>query len=171
VPPPAASPAPPVAALSPGLREEIRTLVRAAVDEAVAPLHAKQRALEARLERAEAGTRGAAATGSIPVAVGSIAPPAFAAPSPARPIGGDPLSDDVTPRLPPVASGKARSIPPSGYGVVVPPKVASRDLDLSNVGPIDVPDFGGSRRVGKVLVALIILVVIVLAVMTVLSHS
>lgn len=76
------------------MREEVWAIVRAAVEEALGPLLARQRELEARIERAERAERGGSAgtaarpastaptggAGSIPVAFGpSFAPPAFTA--------------------------------------------------------------------------------------------
>jgi hypothetical protein len=84
------------AGLGSAMREEVWAIVRAAVEEAMGPLVARQREFEARVERAERGASGTAATllqsispmggpSSIPVAFGpSLAPPAFTAKAPPR---------------------------------------------------------------------------------------
>jgi hypothetical protein len=65
------------------------------------------------------------------------------------------------------------SVPPGVYGVgVVDPGPKKPDLDLSSVGPIDVPDFGGrGRMMPKVIAVVILFVVIGVLTMTILSHT
>ncbi len=154
VPPPASSSG---GALTTSTREEIWIIVRAAVDAALQPALSKQRDLEARLVNVEAALSRAVAAAA---ATTSTRPPADTRAEPARRVASEP------PAFAAVASAEQ-----SSYGVVVstvpsPPAT----LDLSKVEPFDMPDFGGKRRVGSVLVVLILLVVGSAVVATVLSH-
>lgn len=152
VPPPAVStsPAPQLQGLSATMREEVWAIVRAAVAEATQPMIARQREIEARLERAEQAKPAAPAaparsTGaSIPVLVG-----------------------------PSVAPAPKVSVPPGTYGVaVLDPGPQKPAVDTSNVAPFDMPDFGGrSRMMPKVIAVVILLVVASVITMTVLSHA
>lgn len=152
------------------MREEVWAIVRAAVAEATQPMIAKQRDLEARLERAEREPRPAApatapaaapaprATGnSIPVLLGpSVAPPAIREASPE-----------------PAAAPAKLSVPPGTYGVaVLDPGPQKPAIDTSNVAPFDMPDFGGKSRMMPKLIAVVILLVVVSVItMTILSHA
>jgi hypothetical protein len=184
-----AAPGPAAAGLGSAMREEVWTIVRAAVEEAMGPIVARQRELEARVERAErAVTSGAAAraaapvlaspmaasTGgsignSIPVAFGpSLAPPAAAAPKPARMPSFDQDTTTVNGTRGPMAS-----LPPQGYGVAVI-KSTRPELDLSSVGPVDIEGFDGGRskrRVATAVVVLMLMIIGAVVTMTVLSHS
>jgi len=176
------------AGLGSAMREEVWAIVRAAVEEAMGPIVARQRELEARVERAErAVTSGGpvrtgsaaseradrapiASTGaSIPVAFGpSIAPPA--APKPARMPSFD---QDTTVSGTSNVRGPMASLPPQGYGVTVI-KSTRAELDLAAVGPVDVDGFDGGRRkrrVASAVVVLMLMVIIGVVTMTVLSHS
>ncbi len=162
------------------MREEVWTIVRAAVEEAMGPMVARQRELEARVERAEravasgGSTRAAAPSmgGSIPVAFGpSIAPPPAAAPKPARMPSFDQDTTVSGPRG--QTRGPMASLPPQGYGVTVINSTRP-ELDLASVGPVDVDGFDGGRRKRRVagaVVVLMLMIVIGVVTMTVLSHS
>jgi hypothetical protein len=181
------------------MREEVWAIVRAAVEEAMGPLVARQRELEARVERAERENEAAVrarsqqVAASIPVAFGpSIAPPAFKAPAPRAPSFDNTnavisSSNGITiPDLKaaaPYQSGSTAianplvlprgSLPPQGYGVTVIADTRA-SLDLDNVGPVDIEGFDGGRRKKRVagaVVVLMLLVIIGAVTMTVLSHS
>jgi hypothetical protein len=182
------------------MREEVWAIVRAAVEEAMGPLVARQRELEARVERAERGVNASAAgrLASIPVAFGpSIAPPAFtaknaaSAPSfdnePSSGSSGGTTIPDLK-AAPAYQSGgglaaqpaRARmlSVPPpqgsaQGYGVAVMTSIRPT-LDLDAVGPVDVDGFDGGRskrRVAIAVVVIMLMIIIGVVSMTVLSHS
>jgi hypothetical protein len=154
------------ATLSPAMREEVWTIVRAAVDEAVAPLGARIKELEAKLERAAPAAAKPTTTStssassrlaSIPVSMSASAPP--------------PRMDPI-----PAAAGVPRSIPPTGLGVVVVPPGPRPAIDLEAIAKQSAADIdfnpGGSKRmVGRVVVALMLLAVIGAVVMTILSHN
>jgi hypothetical protein len=174
------------------MREEVWSIVRAAVEEAMGPLVAHQRELEARLERAERERDAASRARSIPVAFGpSVAPPAFKAPAagPVPTFDSPPSSSQNGTTIPDLKaapayqSGRARtanpmvgtgaSLPPQGYGVTVVADTRA-SLDLENVGPIDIEGFDGGRRKRRVagfVVFLMLLVITGAITMTVLSHS
>lgn len=167
VPPPAVStsPAPQIQGLSAPMREEVWAIVRAAVAEATQPMIAKQRDLEAKLERAEQAKTAAPApapapraTGnSIPVLVGpSLAPPAI------RDASAEPAP--AAPKL---------SVPPGTYGVaVLDPGPQKPAVDTSTVAPFDMPDFGGKSRMMPKLIAVVILLVVAgVVTLTILSHA
>lgn len=126
--------------LGTAMREEVWAIVRAAVEEAMGPLVARQRELEARVERAEREveaerTKGARApataaqgggsaaaklasipagnSGSIPVAFGpSLAPPALIAAAPAVPrFDNGPGSVTIPDHKAPATSEKASAHP------------------------------------------------------------
>jgi hypothetical protein len=187
------------AGLGAAMREEVWTIVRAAVDEAVQPLVARQRELEARLERTEreareareAASRPRAGGTSIPIAASSLAPPAFVAPAPPPLPRADVSPGSVTtpgarmPSVPdapqaramvaaPVAlPGPRGSIPPQGLGVAVMPG-PSPTLVLDNVGPVDVEGFDGGRRqktVARVVVFVLLAIIVSVVVMTLVSRS
>ncbi|MDB4933416.1 MAG: Translation initiation factor 2, partial [Labilithrix sp.] len=188
------------AQLGSAMREEVWAIVRAAVEEAMGPLVARQRELEARVERAERAEREAAGRTasaasrlqSIPVAFGpSIAPPPVkvppqavpnfdAPPSPTNPNGttipdlkaAAPYQSGST-AIVSAAGGPKRSLPPSGYGVTVIADTRA-SLDLENVGPIDIEGFDGGRRKRRVAGFVVVLMLMIIAgavTMTVLSHS
>jgi len=73
------------AGLGTAMREEVWAIVRAAVEEAMGPLVARQRELEARVERAERSQSASAKLASIPVAfapsLAPVAPVMVAAPA------------------------------------------------------------------------------------------
>jgi hypothetical protein len=156
------------AGLGSAMREEVWAIVRAAVEEAVGPLVARQRELEARLARAESQPRAEApreperaaqAFASIPITTG----PSLA-----------PAASPVIPRSPAVPTSiSPKSISPGSYGVIV--SIAPKpSLDLEHAGPVDIGGFDGGarkRRVGQIVVVLILLIVISVVTMTVLSHN
>jgi hypothetical protein len=222
------------AGLGSAMREEVWAIVRAAVEEAMGPLVARQRELEARVERAErlerehdaerakggraapgappqlpsqaASQAGAASAASrlasigpvggmssIPVALSSLAPPAFHAP-PAKVPRFDNVPSSVTepggvtirdlPAAAPFEAGAQAggaahppgprsSLSPQGYGVTVT-KSMRPTLDLENVGPVDIEGFDGGRRKRRVATAVVVIMLLLIAsaiTMTVLSHS
>ncbi|MDB4945653.1 MAG: Translation initiation factor 2 [Labilithrix sp.] len=188
------------APLPSAMREEVWAIVRAAVEEAMGPVVARQKELEARAERAERIAGEAAKTAaarpapppplvmtnnpasaaaklsaigahpSIPVAMASLAPELIS-------LAPDAMeAPDARARS---AALEARplpkiSLPPQGtYGVTVMPSTRPK-LDLENVGAVDISGFDGSRRKKNLGVAVaVIMVLIVLAVVTatLLSHS
>jgi hypothetical protein len=162
------------------MREEVWAIVRAAVEEAMGPVMARQRELEARVERAErVGTPGAVARpapaapagpmASIPVAFGpSVAPPAFTAKS----TGGAPAIDGRDP-LPQPARAPMLSLPPQGYGVTVMQSTRPT-LDLDAVGPVNIDGFDGGRRKRRVAAAVVVIMLMIIigaVTMTVISQS
>lgn len=181
------------AGLGSAMREEVWAIVRAAVEEAVGPLVARQRELEARLARVPQGApqaspaapaappaQAAAASAasrlaSIPITLGpSLAPPAFK-PEPQgvpsfesssadRPRSGSTSAHPVGPRP---------SMQPQGFGLPVM-TVERPTLDLDAVGPVDVDGFDGGRRkktVARVVVVLMLLVIVGAVGMMVLSYN
>jgi hypothetical protein len=183
------------------MREEVWAIVRAAVEEAMGPLVARQRELEARVERAERGGSATASArlqsigpmggpSSIPVAFGpSVAPPAFTAKAAPRvpsfdneaSSGGTTIPDlKAAPAYqsgggdaPQPARGPMLSLPPQGYGVTVMQSTRPT-LDLEGVGPVDVHGFDGGqrkRRVGYAVVVIMLMIIIGVVTMTVLSHG
>lgn len=167
-PPVTSTPTTPLVRTAAGLatteREEVWSIVRAAVDQAIAPLGARIKDLEARLEKAEraaAAKPAATATqrlASIPVSVSGVPPKMEAIPA-----------SPAVPDLPP------GSLPPTGFGVAVVPKGPRSSIDLEAIAkqPVGDMDFpGGSKRlVGRVVVALMLLAVVAAIVMTILSHQ
>lgn len=172
------------------MREEVWAIVRAAVEEAVAPLVARQRELEARLERPEparvappapqGGATNAAArlaqlggSGSPPPLGPALLPAVF------KPVDMGAAALDLAPRVARVAGASAHpvgprpSLPPQGYGVTVmsAPRFA---LDLDAVGPVDIDGFDGGRRkrnVARVVVVFMLLLIGGAITMMVLSYS
>jgi hypothetical protein len=187
------------AGLGSAMREEVWSIVRAAVDEAIGPLVARQRELEARLERAErsgggAGGGAAARLASIPVTMGgnSAAPPPMpkAAPVPTalgpallpaafKPAAEPGLDLGPTPaakRSAPTSAhpvGPRPSIPPQGYGVTVT-SIPRASLDLDAVGPVDIEGFDGGRRkrtVARLVVVMMLLLIGGAVTMMILSYN
>lgn len=204
--------------LGSAMREEVWAIVRAAVEEAMGPLVARQRELEGRVERAERfadaasrgrqagagipnaapqtapqGGGGSTATSrlaSIPVAFSpSVAPPAFAAPSPLLPRteiapasvtnpGMETIPDLAASRSPAMAHPGPRpampSLPPTGtYGVTVMESIRPK-LDLDAVGDVDIAGFDGGRRKRMVGIAVVIIMLLIIAgvvTMTLASHA
>jgi hypothetical protein len=160
------------------------------------PMVARQRELEARVERAERGGNASAAAGpaSIPVAFGSsVAPPAFTAKTPAGlpSFDNDPTwvtnqggatTPDVKAPAPrqgggsnvgQPARGPMLSLPPQGYGVTVMASTRPT-LDLDAVGAVNIDGFDGGRRkrrVAGVVVAIMLMIIIGAVTMTVISQS
>ena len=145
------------------IQEQLFGILRASLDASLVPLLAKQQQLEARLEALRkqpaaaivasplTSTRASAPVRpvipSIPVEAGSISPP-----PPAKP-----------------------SVIATSYGFVTTPSTPPRprqdlDLDLANVGPIEMPDFG-TNRAGRVLVFLLLGGVVAAIIATILSHT
>ena len=178
------------AALPSAMREEVWAIVRAAVEEAVSPLVAKQRELEARAERAERFAEAAKATGKpigagIPQAISAtgtiigVPPPKItlaATPQPSIPVTAISLAPDAAiSDIPPAPRAPAlRSLPPTdSYGVTVMPSTRPQ-LNLDAVGAVDISGFDGGRRkkmVGRAVVVIILAIVVGLVTMTLLSHN
>lgn len=172
----------------PGLgaaREEVWTIVRAAVEEAIGPLLARQRELEARLERAEnqAARPAAQAGGASAVSKLASIPPSPLGPAlmPAvfRPVDSSATSIDLSPPVVSRSGGSAHPVgprpsgAPQGYGVSVIPGPRPT-LDLDAVGPVDIGGFdGGARRrtVARVVVVLMLLLIGGAILMMVLSYN
>lgn len=162
--------------MSNAMREEVWAIVRAAVQDALAPLAARNRELEQRLtnaeknverERAErerlvehakeavrAASLRPAAGNSIPISLEPSIPPApivVGAPAVPNVFLEGPKMQSAPRAAPPAVRMPAKvpggSIPPTGLGVVVSAG-PSPVLDLSrvDVGVIDLPDFGRRRR-------------------------
>ena len=180
------------AGLGSAMREEVWAIVRAAVEEAVGPLVARQRELEARLERAEREPARAPQTApqgsgtSAAARLAQIAGPAAVAPAPLGPAllpavfkpVDSATNLDLAPSLPPRGAGASAhpagprpSIGPYGVSVIPGPRVA---LDLDAVGPVNIDGFDGGRRkkiVARVVVVLMLLLIGGAITMMVLSYN
>jgi hypothetical protein len=179
------------AGLGSAMREEVWAIVRAAVEEAVGPIVARQRELEARLERAErepeasraraAQAAPAAAATSAASRLASIGSASATAPAP-TPLGPALLPAAFKPadlgnaslELPPAAVGPSRSsgasahpvgprpsVGPQGYGVSVTASPRP-SLDLDAVGPVDVYGFDGGRRKRNVARVVVVLMLLLI---------
>ena len=150
------------------MQEQLFGVLCAALDASFLPLLEKQRELEARLERLHQAEQRAATP-----AVATAAAPSFT-PAPAQ----------ASPKILPLETTQAgprsvaprASLIPTSYGFVIEPEAAARrpsiEVALENVGPIDVPDFGRSRRAaGNVLVALLLAGVVAAIAATILSYT
>jgi hypothetical protein len=183
------------AAMSPAAREEVWVIVRAAVDQAVAPVLARQKEIEARLERAaaqvaaaqasaiaqaasqaapatlasRAGSTATARLASIPVQMGSLSP----TPPPAR-ADTAPTSSTVPDMRSPLASQPPRttsarpSLPATGYGVVVVPPAVRASLDLEGVSfsADEMKGFDGGKSKRRV-VTFVVVVLLAVAIFAV----
>jgi hypothetical protein len=176
--------------LSSAMREQVWAIVRAAVDESIAPLQAKLRDVETKLERAASQPKAAAPIPAAPVTPQPVPPPRLASMPPVDSSPPGPL----TPTAPIVRAPQAAAIPISlapaafeaapvtrpsyhstSYGIVStppgPPPKSIQDA-ADEMGAIEIPDFGRKKRiVGRVVVALMLLVVIGAIVATILSHN
>ncbi|MBS2014502.1 MAG: hypothetical protein JST00_16570 [Deltaproteobacteria bacterium] len=168
------------AGLAAPMREEVWAIVRAAINEATAPLVARNKELEARLDRAEkeivariSGPRANAAPAATPPPPAVVtAPMQLPAPAAAAPAAAAPAAAAPAPAAPPAPAarvdapkalpGPRGSIPPQGLGVPVM-TVNRPSLDLESVGAVDVSAFDGGRK--KKLVARIF-VFVLLAILT-----
>jgi hypothetical protein len=179
------------------VQEQIFGILRAAIEASPRPVWERQEHLEARMEQlrteesvAQAAARAAAtaAAAAVAAAAAAASPPAFnqtlplahspqhqpAQPNPMRPRAPS-LSVDITPSEPRMPSKRPSAVPTS-YGYVITPEGGSRrppiEVALEHVGPIDMPDFGGNRRlVGRLLVGLLIAGLVAAALATILSYS
>lgn len=151
--------------LTPELERQILGVLRAALEEMLAPLVGKQKELEARLEALhKAEQRPTVAAPAIPAAPGAPARSALS-------------SFDVppTPRLP-AASARPPAIVSTSYGLVsLPPPGSTRpssiEIEVASLGPIEMPDFGSRRRlVGRLVIALLFAVVLAAIMATILSY-
>ena len=174
------------------MREEVWAIVRAAVEEAMGPLVARQRELEARVERAERGVGASAPArvasiapvggpSSIPVAFGpSMAPPAFTGRAAPRlptfdnePLGTNPGGATI-PDLktaPAYQSGVVVAAQPArGPMLSLPPQgygvtvmqSTRPTLDLDAVGPVDVHGFDGGQRKRRVGYAVVVIMLMII---------
>jgi hypothetical protein len=117
-------------------REEVWAIVRAAVGEATTPMLSKQRELEERVLRAEqAAAHATAKASSITVTGPSLSPDG--------------------PR-PPQKSMRL-SVPPGVYGVaVIDPGEQRPAIDTTNVVINDMPNFGRSKWVSRIIAIVIV---------------
>lgn len=162
--PPPAEVAARIEGMSKEMQEQLFGVLCAAFDASLLPLLEKQRELEARLERLQQAEQHVAA----PVVATAPIPAALQAPSKVLPL-------ESTPAGPRSVAPKA-SIIPTSYGFVIeseaPPRRASIEVALENVGPIDMPDFGrGRRSAGNVLVAILLAGVVAAIAATILSYT
>lgn len=159
--------------VAPGLEGAIAERVRAAVAEAVRPLLDKQRELEARLDALARARPSPAAADAGPPAT---AAPAAAGPAPAPATAAVAPAAMATAAPPVTAAAAPATLKHTSYGPVsIPPPGAplrpSIEAELAKVGPIDVPDFGGRRRlVGRLLVGLLLACVAAVVGVTIYSH-
>jgi hypothetical protein len=134
------------------VQEQLFGVLRAALDASLAPLLEKQQELESRLEQLrQAEPR--AATSAVSRASAALS-----------------TNEQVT------SSGTKASLVPTSYGYVMTPEGGSRrppiEVALENVGPVDVPDFGRSRRAaGKIVVGLLLAGVVAAIAATILSYQ
>jgi hypothetical protein len=135
------------------MREEVSTIVRAAVAEALASAQGassdRERALEARIAQLESEAKKSPHALTMPMA--------------------------RAPSVSTLSRAPIRvSVPPgaSTYGVaIVDPGPTKPELDLAAVGPVEV-DFGGpGRALPKVIAALVVLLLLGLVTVTLLSHA
>lgn len=165
------APTPVQPVLTKELQEQLFGVIRASLDATLGPLHDRQRALEARLEALKA---------SPPIARPATAQPFTPSTPPVR-APQPSLSVDVTPSasVPPpaaVSPSLKPSVTSTSYGLVIDTgsrrPLAPVEQALANVGPIDMPDFGGNRRrVGRILVGLLLAVVVAAIIATILSYN
>lgn len=160
------------------MREEVWTIVRAAVDQAVAPLGTRIKELETRLERAEKG--------SVQAKTAPVAAQASSASSRLASIPVTGLSS-IPPALSPGANTSVTfsdadvksvrpSMPATGLGIVVVPPGPRPAIDLEAIAKQPTTDIewnpaGNKRLVGRVVVVLMILAVGTAVVLTIMSHS
>lgn len=162
------------------MREEVWTIVRAAVDQAVAPLGTRIKELESRLERAEKS--GVAAAKPPP------AGPAQASSATSR-LASIPVTgvSSIPPSLSPGAATSVTftdadvksvrpSMPVTNLGIVVVPPGPRPAVDLEAIAKQPTTDIewnpaGNKRMVGRVVVVLMILAVGAAVVLTIMSHS
>lgn len=162
------------------MREEVWTIVRAAVDQAVAPLGTRIKELETRLERAEKS--------GVSVAKAPPVVPAQASSATSR-LASIPVSglSSIPPSLSPGAATSVTftdadvksvrpSMPATGLGIVVVPPGPRPAVDLEAIAKQPATDIewnpaGSKRMVGRVVVVLMILAVGAAVVLTIMSHS
>jgi hypothetical protein len=145
------------AGLPPEVQEQLFGVLRAALDASLVPLLDKQMELEERLERLIQAERAAASARALPAARAVSLAPTIDVTVPSPSISAKPL----------VTSTSYGLVMESPAGMSRPPA----SLDLSNVGPIDVPDFGSNRRIGRFLVGLLFAGVAAAIIATILSYS
>lgn len=157
--------------LSPELQEQLFSALRSAFDASLAPLLQKQAQLEARLLWLydDGKKRDAELAQAQAEAEALRARPPMRPPQPS-------LSVDITPTdvLPPVApkSIVAAKVVQTSFGPVIEASPAKNqiDVDLANVGPIDIPDFGG-RSAGRLLLVLLLAGVVAAIAAMILSYT
>lgn len=181
-----------VPGLSSAMREQVWAIVRAAVDESLAPVQAKLREVETKLEKAEKAAVPAAKPAAASVVTAPIPSPAIDAPTPIAPA----VKVSAAPAAIPVslAPAAAVSVAPAAaaptaadapavrptftstsYGLVsVPPGPPPKSIvdEAEALGAIEIPDFGRKKRMlGRVIMTIMILAVISAIVATILSHQ
>lgn len=166
---------PAVGGLPREVQEQLFAALRSALDASLLPLLAKQAQLEARLEALKAAPKPPPPPpSSVPHAAPSAPKPPPSAPAKSVP---PPAMKSVPPPRAQQPSFSTEVTFPSqkpsmvttSYGLVSMAPAPKRDLDLSNVGPIEVPDFG-SNRAGRVLVLLLLGGVVAAIIATILSR-
>ncbi|AKV03400.1 Translation initiation factor 2 [Labilithrix luteola] len=160
------------ASLSTAMREEVWTIVRAAVTEAMTPVVARQKDLEAQLDTA-AKVKPAAAPPPVPVAAAAAAAPVVAAASAPKHVSAPPPAKTAS-----IPVSVSASSPPvvTSYGLVMTAQRRSDEIDLAAIAraPVDYDGFDGNRRkriITRLLVAVILLGFVGLVTMTILSHG
>lgn len=172
------------AGMSAAMREEVWTIVRAAVDQAIAPIVTRQKELEAKLAAAQAAppptlasraqqpSTATARLASIPVQMGSVPPAPVIVPKAETAPGSSTIPDMRAPA--PSQSIRPKGSP-EGYGVSVTPSMRpSLDLEGITVGKDEIAAFDGGRkkkRVVKIVAVLMLLIAIAAVTLTILSQS
>jgi hypothetical protein len=175
--------------LSAAMREQVWAIVRAAVDESIAPLQAKLRDVETKVERA-------ASTKAAPIPVAPVTPQAVAVPArlasmppvdssppaavPATPQVRVPPAAAIPISLAPVAAMEPApltrpSYTSTSFGLVShppgPPPKSIQDA-ADEIALIEIPDFGRKKRImGRVIMVFIIALVLAAIIATILSHQ
>lgn len=153
------------------LQEQLFGLVKAALDATLTPLLAKQSELETRLHVLREAEERAAFARAAQSAVSS--PARTAAPAESAKVPPEPKSEPESQRM--TQPAVRPSIVATSYGLVMEQPSAARrpdiDLELANVAPFDVPDFGSGRRAGRLLLALLLAGVVAAIAATFLSYT
>lgn len=165
-PTPTPNPAAVVESLPSEVQEQLFGILRAALDQTVAPLREKQRELEAKLawlhqenERLKAEAR---SQPKVPVAapVGDAAASLVVKAPSIAPARGPMASIDITAGVNVDPAPKPSIVVQTSYGPVIAPQTVKRpeiEVALENVGPVDITEFGRGRiSAGAVLVVLLL---------------
>lgn len=145
-------------------QEQLTAILRNVLESTLAPVLAKQQELETRVEalQAKPSTVGMTPTINVRTTTGTHR---SAAPS-----------VDITGSFNSGAPSQRPALIATSYGLVSVPSVPAPrpaiEEALEKVGPVDVPDFGGKRRlVGGIVIGILILGVIGAILATILSYS